>query len=140
MSAPLYIKIKEEDNVAIAVNEIKAGTQVMEGVITRHDIPQAHKIALCDIPKDGPVVRYGVVLGYAIEPIQKGDWINEFMLKLPTPPDVDNMEFGTNIVTNLPDPPVDYWEGYVNPWGGPAGTRNILGISTTVQCVTGVLM
>lgn len=139
MSAPLYIKIKEEDNVAIAVNEIKAGTQVMEGVITRHDIPQAHKIALCDIPKDGPVVRYGVVLGYAIEPIQKGDWINEFMLKLPTPPDVDNMEFGTNIVTNLPDPPVDYWEGYVNPWGGPAGTRNILGISTTVQCVTGVL-
>ena len=139
MSIPLYVKIKDEDNVAIAVNEIKAGTEVMEGVTARHDIPQAHKIALQDIPKGEPVIRYGVVLGYALEEIKKGDWINEFMLELPTPPDVDNMEFATNIVTDLPEPPVKTWEGYRNPWGGPAGTRNILGISTTVQCVTGVL-
>ena len=139
MSIPLYVKIKDEDNVAIAVNEIKAGTEVMEGVTARHDIPQAHKIALQDIPKGEPVIRYGVVLGYALEEIKKGDWINEFMLELPTPPDVDNMEFATNIVTDLPEPPVKTREGYRNPWGGPAGTRNILGISTTVQCVTGVL-
>lgn len=135
----LYVKIKEQDNVAIAVQDIKAGTEVMEGVTARQDIPQAHKIALCDIPKGGEIIRYGVVLGYAIDPIQKGDWINEHMLELPTPPDVDNMEYATNIVTELPDPPVTTWEGYVNPNGGPAGTRNILGISTTVQCVTGVL-
>ena len=139
MQTPLFVKIKDQDNVAIAVHEIKKGTQVMDGVIARHDIPQAHKIALCDIPKDQPVIRYGVVLGYAIEDIKKGDWINEFMLHLPTPPDVDNMTFATNLVTDLPEPPVTTWEGYVNPWGGPAGTRNILGISTTVQCVTGVL-
>lgn len=139
MSAPLYIKIKEEDNVAIAVNEIKAGTEVMPGITATQDIPQAHKIALCDIPKDGKIVRYGVVLGYAIDPIKKGDWINEKMLILPTPPSVDEMVFGTNLVTDLPKPPVDTWEGYRNPNGGYAGTRNILGISTTVQCVTGVL-
>ena len=71
------------------------------GVTARQDIPQAHKIALCDIPKDGEIIRYGVVLGYAIDPIQKGDWINEHMLELPTPPDVDSMEFATNIVTCL---------------------------------------
>lgn len=139
MNAPMFVKIKDEDNVAIAVHEIKQGTEVMPGVTARHDIPQAHKIALCDIPKDQPVIRYGVVLGYAIEEIHKGDWINEFMLHLPTPPDVDNMTFATNLVRDLPEPPVTTWEGYVNPWGGPAGTRNILGISTTVQCVTGVL-
>ena len=139
MSAPLYIKIKDQDNVAIAVNEIKAGTEVMEGIVAAQDIPQAHKIALEDIPKGGAIIRYGVVLGYAIDDIKKGSWINEHMLELPTPPDVDNMEYGTNIVTDLPEPPVKTWEGYRNPWGGPAGTRNILGISTTVQCVTGVL-
>ncbi len=61
------------------------------------------------------------------------------MLELPQPPDVDHMVFSTNLVTDLPEPPVTTWEGYVNPWGGPGGTRNILGISTTVQCVTGVL-
>lgn len=139
MSAPLYIKIKDQDNVAIAVNEIKAGTQVMEGIIASQDIPQAHKIALCDIPKDGAIIRYGVILGYAINPIGKGQWINEKMLELPTPPSVDEMVYGTNLVTDLPQPPVTTWEGYVNPKGGYAGTRNILGINTTVQCVTSVL-
>lgn len=139
MSQPLYVKIKEQDNVAIAVNEIKAGTEVMKGVIAHQDIPQAHKIALCDIQKGGEIIRYGVILGYALNPIAKGDWINEHMLELPAPPDVDNMEFATNLITDLPEPPVITWEGYRNPNGGPAGTRNILGISTTVQCVTGVL-
>ena len=139
MSKPLFVKMKEEDNVAIAVDVIKAGQEIMPGVVARHEIPQAHKIALCDIEKGGSVLRYGVVLGYATEPIQKGDWINEHMLELPEPPDVDHMVFSTNVVTDLPQPPVTTWEGYENPWGGPGGTRNILGISTTVQCVTGVL-
>ena len=139
MSSPLYIKISDKDNVAIAVNDIPAGTLVMDGVRAKQDIPQAHKIALCDIPEGGKIIRYGVVLGYAINPIGKGQWINEKMLELPTPPSVDEMKFAANLVTDLPKPPVDTWEGYVNPNGGYAGTRNILGISTTVQCVTGVL-
>lgn len=139
MSIPLYIKINDSDNVAIAVNDIPAGTQVMDGVVAEQDIPQAHKIALVDIPQGGEIVRYGVVLGYAIDPIGKGQWINEKMLELPIPPSIDEMTFASNLVTELPAPPVTTWEGYVNPNGGPAGTRNILGISTTVQCVTGVL-
>ncbi|MGL5434799.1 MAG: galactarate dehydratase [Lachnospiraceae bacterium] len=139
MKKPLYIKIKDQDNVAIAVEEIKAGTEVMPEVIAHQNIPQAHKIALTDIPGGGAIIRYGVILGYAIDPINQGDWINEHMLELPTPPDVDEMEFATNLLTDLPEPPETTWEGYKNPWGGPAGTRNILGISTTVQCVTGVL-
>ena len=135
----LLVKVNEADHVAIAVKEIKAGTQVSEDLVTRQDIPQAHKVALERIPKGQPVIRYGVILGYALEDIEKGDWINEFMLELPTPPSVDDMEYGKKIVTDLPTPPVTTFEGYRNPNGGYAGTRNILGISTTVQCVTGVL-
>lgn len=135
----LFVKIHEKDNVAIAVHDIKKGTEIMPGVVTTQDIPQAHKIALTEIAEGAPVIRYGVILGYAIRPIHKGDWINEFMLELPAPPDVDHMEFATHLVTELPTPPELTWEGYVNPKGGPAGTRNILGINTTVQCVTGVL-
>lgn len=135
---PLYIKIKENDNVAIAVHLIHAGTEVMEGVVTREDIPQGHKIALTDIEKDGPIRRYGVVLGYALDFIPQGAWINEHMLRLPVPPDVEHMEFGTNIRTDLPKPPITTWEGYRNQ-EGYAGSRNYLGIVTTVQCVEGVL-
>ena len=134
-----YIQITERDNVAIAVQEVKQGTEIMPGIVTLSDIPQGHKIALCDIPKDGAIIRYGVELGYALDPIAKGQWINEHMLRLPTPPGLDDMPYGVNIRTDLPEPPVKTWLGYRNPEGGYAGTRNILGIQTTVQCVQGVL-
>ena len=135
---PVYIKIKDEDNVAITVDKVPAGTQVMEGITAKQDIPQGHKIALCDIPAGGNIIRYGVTLGYAINDIHQGDWINENMLSLPTPPSVDDMKWGVNIRTDLPKPERTTWEGYRNA-DGFAGTRNLLGIVTTVQCVAGVL-
>lgn len=136
---PIYIKISPKDNVAITVDVVAKGTTVVDDVIANREIPQGHKIALRYISKDGEIIRYGVVLGYAISSIEKGDWVNENMLKLPVPPEVDHMMYATNIKTDLPIPPVTTFEGYKNPNGGYAGTRNILGISTTVQCVTGVL-
>jgi galactarate dehydratase len=135
---PLYLKVKAQDNVAITVHAVPAGTAVMDGVTAREAIPQGHKIALCDIPRDGEIIRYGTVLGYALNPIAKGDWINEHMLRLPETPPLDHMAWGTNLVTDLPDPPVTSFDGYRNR-EGYAGTRNLLGIITTVQCVAGVV-
>lgn len=139
MKTPLYIKIKEEDNVAITVDTIKKGTVIVEDIHANEDIPQGHKIALVDIPKSGEIIRYGVVLGYAVKEIKKGDWINEKMLELPEPPQVEDLKFSGNLEIKLPKAPVRTFEGYRNKKGGYAGTRNMLGISTTVQCVTGVL-
>lgn len=134
------IQIKDADNVAVAVQDTPAGTQVLPGVVARQDIPQAHKIALTDIPAGGEIVRYGVVLGYAKDPIPRGSWINEHMLTLPKSPSVDDMPWGTDLVKteDLPQPPRTTWMGYRNRTG-PAGTRNLLGIVTTVQCAAGVL-
>lgn len=139
MSKKLLIKTNENDNVAIAVNKISEGTKLADGLVANQDIPQGHKVALVDVPKDGEIVRYNVVLGYALDDISKGDWINEHMLRLPIAPELDEMKFATNIVTDLPEAPVKTFEGYKNPDGGYAGTRNILAIHTTVQCVTSVL-
>ncbi len=140
MSAPLVIKVTDKDNVAIAVQDIAADTLVLPGLTAREPIPQAHKIALTNIPKGGEIIRYGVVLGYAKDAIPMGSWINEHMLDLPESPALDNMPFGTNLVPveDLPDPPRKTWMGYRNKTG-PAGTRNLLGIVTTVQCAAGVV-
>lgn len=139
--ARLLVKIKEEDNVAIAVEDIEKGRRISEDLTAFDEIPQAHKIALCDIPLGGEVIRYGVILGYAKKDIQKGALINEFMLDLPKPPDIQNMRYATNIVDikNLPNPVRNTWFGYEVEGLTYAGTRNILGIHTTVQCVSGVL-
>ena len=134
-----YIQINPRDNVAIAVQAVAKGTELLPGVVALSDIPQGHKIALVDIPRDGEIIRYGVVLGYAIDPIARGQWINEHMLKLPKSPALDDMPWGVNLRTDLPEAPVKTWMGYRNPEGGFAGTRNLLGIQTTVQCVQGVL-
>jgi galactarate dehydratase len=137
--APLYIKINEKDNVAVVVKEVEKGTKIMDGLMALDKIPQGHKIALCDIGKDEEIIRYGVVLGYALDFIPKGSWINENMLRLPLSPGLDEMVCAKNIVTALPPAPVTTFEGYRNKEGEFAGTRNILAIHTTVQCVTGVL-
>ncbi|NCB31548.1 MAG: galactarate dehydratase, partial [Clostridia bacterium] len=134
-----YIQLNPRDNVAIAAQDIPKGTELSPGIVTLSDIPQGHKIALQAIPANDVIRRYGVVLGYAIEPIQKGQWINEHMLRLPMPPELDDMLWGVNLPADLPHAPVRTWLGYRNPEGGYAGTRNLLGIQTTVQCVQGVL-
>lgn len=139
MAKRLCIQMTEKDNVAVAIYDIPKGTEVMSGVVTVEDIPQAHKIALCECPKGSEVIRYGVVLGTTSTDIPKGGWINETNLIMAPAPNLDEMEFATNIVTELPKPPVTTWEGYRNSNGGPAGTRNILAINTTVQCVAGVV-
>lgn len=140
MPTPCTIKIKGNDNVAVAIRDLPTGTEIAPNLVTLQDIPQAHKIALQDIPKSGEIIRYGVVLGYAKAFIPAGSWINEHMLNLPASPSVDNLPYGTNIVAmaDLPDPPRTTWLGYQNKTG-PAGTRNLLGIVTTVQCAAGVL-
>lgn len=135
-----YVKIKDQDNVVIMVQDTPAGTKIMEGLTAYEDIPQAHKCALTDIPEGGEIVRYGVTLGYAKRHIKKGSLITEHMVELPPSPPVDNMEYGTNLVPEeaLPLPTRTTWMGYRNE-EGPAGTRNLLGIVTTVQCAAGVV-
>lgn len=139
MSEPLFIKVKPQDNVAIAVHDLKEGTEILPGIRTRSEIPQAHKIALEEIGAGEAVVRYGVTLGFAKDAIPAGSWINEHMLTLPESPGLTDMPYATNLVPEeeLPEPPVRTWMGYRNE-SGYAGTRNLLGIMTSVQCVAGV--
>ncbi|HML47713.1 MAG TPA: SAF domain-containing protein, partial [Clostridia bacterium] len=133
------IRLHPKDNVAVAVRALAAGTPLPDGLTTLEDTPQAHKIALQDIPAGGPVVRYGVTLGYANRNIPAGGWVQESMLRLPEPPGLDGMPFGTNVNTDLPKALIRTFWGYRHPANPYAGTRNLLAIHTTVQCVSSVL-
>lgn len=102
MDNKLVVKVNEHDNVAIAIRDLTAGEEVAPGVFTREPIPQAHKVTLVDIPKGGKVIRYGVVLGTVFEDSPAGTWINEDSLKLPIPPPLNHMQWGTNVDWNPP--------------------------------------
>ena len=46
-----YIKINPDDNVAVALCELKAGEQIC-GTVLKEDIPAGHKIALADMKEE----------------------------------------------------------------------------------------
>src|SRR5689334_15092696 len=134
---PLYIRTHPLDNVAIVVNEggLPAGTQFESGLILRESVPEAHKIALQNIPQGAPVLRYGVPIGYAQKEIPAGSWVHEAILDLPQAPALEQIPLHPE--PSSPTEPLTgfTFQGYRND-DGTVGTKNILGISTTVQCVS----
>ncbi len=70
-----FIKINENDNVIVALKDIAPGTDI-RGVISVQEIPAGHKMALCDIKKGEPVIKYGYRIGIAKEDISAGSWIH----------------------------------------------------------------
>jgi galactarate dehydratase len=138
--SPLYIKVQKEDNVAIIVNSggLPEGTVFPCGLELTDRVPQGHKVALTDLDRDEAIIRYGEVIGYAVGPIKKGSWIDESLIKLPTPPELDELPLGNNVPSPQPALEGYTFEGFRNP-DGSVGTKNILGITTSVQCVVGVL-
>ncbi|QHZ48763.1 galactarate dehydratase [Bacillus sp. NSP9.1] len=137
---PLYIKVNENDNTAMIVNTggLTKGTVFPCGLKLQERIPQGHKVALEEINKGGAIVRYGEVIGYAAKPIQKGGWISESHITLPKAPPLDELPIANKIPKPMPPLEGYTFEGYRNE-DGSVGTRNVLGIMTSVQCVTGVL-
>lgn len=137
---PLYIKINPMDNVAIVVNSggLPVGTVFSCGLELTEHVPQGHKVALVDLEQDGEIVRYGEVIGYAVRRISKGSWIDESLVHMPTSPDLDELSIANKIPQELPPLEGYIFEGFRNA-DGSAATKNILGISTSVQCVAGVL-
>ncbi|TWG82118.1 galactarate dehydratase [Cupriavidus gilardii J11] len=139
-AAPLYIRMHEADNVAIVANDdgLPAGTVFPCGLTLVETVPQGHKVALVDLEEGAPVLRYNVVIGYTLKPLPRGSWVNERVLRMPTAPGLDKLPIGTRGAQSLPPLEGYTFEGYRNA-DGSVGTRNILGITTTVQCVQGVV-
>jgi galactarate dehydratase len=136
---PLYIKVHPDDNVAIIVNKdgLKKDTVFNDGLALLCDIPQANKVLLKDISKDDPFIRYGEVIGYAKSDLKKGIWVKEDEVKLPEAYSLDELKSGKK--KDHYEPLEGYtFMGYKNK-DGSAGTKNILAITTSVQCVEGVV-
>ncbi len=134
--APLYLRVHPSDNVGIIVDPAGApvGSSTGSGFFVRERIPQAHKLALEPIGAGEPIVRYGQMIGRASRDLEAGMWVREDFIETPAAPDLNNLSIATSALP--PGRPLTgfTFDGYVND-DGSVGTRNILGITTTVQCV-----
>ncbi len=137
--APRTIRIHPADNVAVVVNDggLPSGTALPGGPTLVQAVPQGHKVALTDLPAGCAVRRYNVVIGHTAVDIPAGGWVSEQRLVMPAARSLQGLP--------APQPPADLpplnghsFQGYRNA-DGSVGTRNLLAITTTVQCVAGVL-
>jgi galactarate dehydratase len=135
----IVIKTNPNDNVAIVANPsgLKRGAIVLEDVELIEDIPMGHKVALQSLDEGDEVFRYGHVIGYANKPLQKGSWINESNISLPQPPNLEDVPYIQRTIPAIEPLEGFTFQGYKNP-DGSVGTKNVLGITISVQCVAGI--
>lgn len=149
-----FIKIHEKDNVVVALHSIPQGESicpdtadagakvVVTSVVTAlREIPAGHKMALCDIPKGGEVIKYGCRIGFISEDIRKGEWIHTHNIKTalgelleysyePVPLEMEEVhsEVRTQDAAFM---------GFRRP-DGKVGVRNEIWVIPTVGCVNNV--
>ena len=137
---PRHIRMHVADNVAIVANDggLPAGTLMPDGLTLLDKVPQGHKVALVDLAQGASVLRYNTVIGHALKAIPAGSWVHERLLAMPDACSLDALPMATAPAPDLPALAGYTFEGYRNA-DGSVGTRNLLAITTTVQCVAGIV-
>ena len=132
-ATPRTLRLHPSDNVLVCIDRSSDGVRLAESVVTLDRIPRGHKVAARDIALGEPVLKFGQVIGLAKEQIRRGKWVHEHNTAM-TPsehaverhPDFDRF-------APFPDNQRATFQGYRRA-SGKAGTRNYIGILTSVNC------
>lgn len=133
-----FIRIHEDDNVAVALRPIAQGEELVVGpyhVTTLEEIPQGHKFALKPISAGSEVIKYGFRIGFAKEDVLAGGWVHVHNLKTALG---DLLSYTYEPVESaLKDSEHAYFDGFRRA-DGKVGVRNELWIIPTVGCVNSI--
>ncbi|MDR3339554.1 MAG: altronate dehydratase family protein [Candidatus Symbiothrix sp.] len=135
-----FLKINPADNVAVALTDLYAGTSLqMDGkeLVLSSDVPAGHKFALADIPEKTHLIKYGYPIGYALQAISRGDWVNEKSIRTNLSGMLDYVYLPQLISLDIPKSGLTF-KGYRRRDGG-VGVRNEIWIIPTVGCVNGTV-
>lgn len=137
-----FLKINENDKVVVALKPIPAGeivTVEVQGqtkeITALEEIPAGHKMAICDIPAGGEVIKYGYRIGNAKEDIKAGAWIHTHNIRTALG---DLLEYSYEPVAVEEKKTEDAaFLGFRRP-DGKVGVRNEIWVIPTVGCVNNV--
>ena len=132
MTNPRFIRLAPEDNVVVAVDQIAPGA-TLAGTTARERVPRGHKMAVAAIQPDEPVRKYGQIIGFAAKAIAPGDWVHEHNVALHDFARDYRFAEGARNDEVLPPEQRATFEGYLRP-NGKTGTRNYIGVLTSVNC------
>jgi altronate hydrolase len=135
---PGPIHLQPSDDVATVSADTPADSELWVGdvrVVTSSDVPAGHKVALRAIPADEAVRKYGEVIGYATAAIAPGDHVHVHNLGYRPV----QRAYELPVARPTPRRPVAdrTFDGFRRP-NGKVGTRNMIGLLTTVNCSASV--
>lgn len=139
MSVSPLIRLHPADNVLVAKEPLALGQELPGlGLKARAQVPAGHKIAAVAIAQGEPVRKYNAVIGVAARAIAAGDYVHSHNVAL--------VDFDRDPGFGLDVKPVDYlpaaqrarFQGYVRE-DGRVGTRNFIGILSSVNCSATVI-
>src|SRR5918993_273695 len=136
MTTPRTIRLSPDDNVVIAIDLVNQGADAA-GLTARERILRGHKMAVEPIREGEPIRKFGQIIGFAKSHIAPGEWVHEHNVGLHDFARDYRFAEGAHDDGLLPEDMRATFEGYRRP-NGRAGTRNYIGILTSVNCSASV--
>jgi altronate hydrolase len=135
---PLTVRLNAADNIVVARVDILPGTELAgEGVRTAQRVPAGHKVAIRPIAQGEPVRKFNQIIGFASQDVAPGEHVHvhncamgDFERDYAIGADVRNIEM-------VPEAERPSFQGYVRE-NGKVGTRNYIGVLSTVNCSASV--
>lgn len=126
------IRLNKQDNVAIALDDILAGVPIPESdVVATQAIQRGHKVAVVPIAAGEMVIRYGQIIGQATKNIAAGEHVHVHNLGMSV--HTQDYAHGSAAAPLQAATEERTFLGYHRA-DGRVGTRNYLGILTSVNC------
>jgi altronate hydrolase len=133
MKSPRALRLNSEDNVVIAVDEIRVGDQPGNAPIALARVPKGHKMASAPIESGAPILKFGQIIGFASKAIAPGEWVHEHNVAMHDFARDYRFCEAARPETLLPIGERATFQGYRRA-NGKAGTRNYVAILTSVNC------
>ena len=136
MNAPRVLHLGERDNVVVAIDVIAPGDLAAD-LTARQRIGKGHKMAVRPIREGEPVVKLDQIIGFATGHIAPGDWVHEHNVGLQD--FARDYHFAEDARDDdlLPEAERATFQGFRRA-SGKTGTRNYIGILTSVNCSASV--
>ena len=126
------LRLNPKDNVIVAVDVIEAGAQP-EGVIALAKVPRGHKMATAKIEKGAAVLKFGQIIGFASTDILPGAHIHTHNCGFAAFERDYAFAQDAREEAILPLEARATFEGFRRA-SGAVGTRNYIGVMTSVNC------
>ena len=135
--SPKIVRLHSNDDVCVAIDLVTQGT-AWEGIAAADNIPAGHKMAVSNIPAGEPVRKFNQIIGFASQDIEPGQHVHTHNCRFQG--FARDYDFGVDATPTkfVSETERASFQGY-RRINGRVGTRNYIGILSSVNCSATVI-